>query len=302
MPPADGAGAERHQGDGVDARNDDAFGGAVGVPLQQNQQPAQVSRTCATFAAPDVEIPVAVSDLVASWQRVFAARKDHVDPHDLLQKAAVDLFEALNTNRTVYPNSAAVAQQFTVDALQQMAESGGIEPDDAQHIFANAREGTNPQRANQLPALPWLDMSNWDNEPVPKRQWAIPDRVPLNQAGLHSGEGGTGKSIIELMKDVAHVTGKDWLRSLPVPGPAFYIGAEDDETELHIRLAAIAKHYGVTFEELIRPRRHALCRQCQERQGRTNSSLQANLRSRRRHQAEEHFSRYAFPRLRRQRN
>src|SRR5262249_1687019 len=73
--------------------------------------------------------------------------------------------------------------------------------------------------------LAWLDMSRWDTDPVPERQWAIKDRVPLNQAGLFSGEGGTGKSIIELMKNVAHVSGKDWLGSLPEIGPAFYVGA-----------------------------------------------------------------------------
>jgi RecA-family ATPase len=99
--------------------------------------------------------------------------------------------------------------------------------------------------------LQWINMSNWDREPMPERQWAIHDRVPLNQAGLFSGEGGAGKSIIELTKDVAHVMGKDWLGSMPEQGPAFYIGAEDDETEIHIRLANIAKHYGVTFEQLI---------------------------------------------------
>ena len=107
--------------------------------------------------------------------------------------------------------------------------------------------------------IAWLDMSNWDNEPVPERKWAIRDRVPLNQAGLFSGEGGTGKSIIELMKNVAHVAGKDWLGSLPEPGPAFYLGAEDDKDEMHIRLAAIAKHYGVTFKELIDGGLHVLC-------------------------------------------
>jgi RecA-family ATPase len=74
--------------------------------------------------------------------------------------------------------------------------------------------------------------------------------VPLKQAGLFSGEGGTGKSIIEMMKDVAHVAGKDWLGSMPEPGAAFYLGAEDDEPEMHIRFAAIAKHYSVTFKEL----------------------------------------------------
>ena len=99
--------------------------------------------------------------------------------------------------------------------------------------------------------LKWIDMSNWDNEPIPQRQWAILNRVPLNQAGLFSGEGGTGKSIIELMKNVAHVTGKEWLGSLPEIGPAFYIGAEDEANEIHIRLAAITKHYGVTFNDLV---------------------------------------------------
>src|SRR5262245_53547630 len=69
--------------------------------------------------------------------------------------------------------------------------------------------------------LQWLDMSNWDTQPLPRRKWAILDRVPLRQAGLFSGEGGTGKSIIELQKNVAHVTGKDWLGSMPEQGPAF---------------------------------------------------------------------------------
>jgi RecA-family ATPase len=113
--------------------------------------------------------------------------------------------------------------------------------------------------AQEPPPLPFIDMSNWDNEPVPQRKWVIPNRVPLNQAGLFSGEGGTGKSIIELMKDVAHVAGRDWLGSLPELGPAFYLGAEDDIDELHIRLATIAKHYQVTFKQLIAGGLHVLC-------------------------------------------
>jgi RecA-family ATPase len=116
-------------------------------------------------------------------------------------------------------------------------------------------EHFNPKPLNG--GLPWLDMSRWDDEPVPERKWAIKDRVPANQAGLFSGEGGTGKSIIEMMKNVAHVTGKDWLGSLPEPGPAFYLGAEDDKDEIHIRLAAIASHYQVSFKDL--KDLHVLC-------------------------------------------
>ena len=122
--------------------------------------------------------------------------------------------------------------------------------------FAIRQDGT--WRAHVI-TLPWIDMSSWDHEPIPEREWAIPDRVPLKQAGLFSGEGGTGKSIIELTKDVAHVAGKDWFGSTPEPGPAIYLGAEDDEKELHIRLADIAKHYGVTFEELVTGGLHVLC-------------------------------------------
>ncbi len=104
---------------------------------------------------------------------------------------------------------------------------------------------------NKRPPLQWVNMSNWDHEPVPERKWAIRNRVPANQAGLFSGEGGTGKSIIELMKNVAHVAAKDWLGSMPEPGPAIYIGAEDSADEVQIRLAGIAHHYGVTFQDLV---------------------------------------------------
>src|SRR5262249_8188367 len=37
------------------------------------------------------------------------------------------------------------------------------------------------------------------------------------------------------------------------------IGAEDDMDELHIRLANIAHHYGVTFEELVTGGLHVIC-------------------------------------------
>jgi RecA-family ATPase len=128
--------------------------------------------------------------------------------------------------------------------------------------FGDAADAAAPGKANGVDAakLPsWIDLAKWDDEPVPQRKWAIRDRVPLNQVGLFSGEGGTGKSIVELTKNVAHVLGKDWLGSLPEPGPAFYLGAEDDVDELHIRLASIADHYRTTFKELTDGGLHVMC-------------------------------------------
>ena len=99
--------------------------------------------------------------------------------------------------------------------------------------------------------FPWIDMSKWDSEPTPKREWTVQDRIPARQVTLLSGEGAVGKSIVELMLSVAHCLGKDWLGTMPTPGGGFYIGAEDDEKELHIRLSPILAHYGAKYSDLI---------------------------------------------------
>jgi RecA-family ATPase len=140
--------------------------------------------------------------------------------------------------------------RFTPEKIMSDADDSGFPGDRRPRPQLRAVEQAAPKTEVPAPSLKWLDMSAWDDQPIPEREWAIRDRVPLRQAGIFSGEGGTGKSIIEIMKNVAHVAAKDWLGSMPEQGPAFYIGAEDDEKEIHIRLAAIAKHYEVTFKDL----------------------------------------------------
>src|SRR5262249_28201873 len=150
--------------------------------------------------------------------------------------------------------------ETTRDDLAAMCFDAPLWTPETATPVADAKTTAEPA-TDATPPLPWRrpDQSHADSEPIPEREWAILNRVPLRQAGLFSGEGGTGKSIIEITKNIAHVTGKDWLGSMPERGPAIYLGAEDDEKELHIRLAAIAKHYGVTFEELIAGGLHVLC-------------------------------------------
>jgi RecA-family ATPase len=100
------------------------------------------------------------------------------------------------------------------------------------------------------PPLPFIDISNWDNELPPPRQWAVLDRFPLRQTSLFSGEGSAGKSALQLHLSVAHVLGRDWLGTMPELGPAIYADAEDDRDEIHRRLVAILDHYRATFEDV----------------------------------------------------
>jgi RecA-family ATPase len=123
----------------------------------------------------------------------------------------------------------------------------------------NGQTGSDGKPESGETELPFVDMTEWDREEVPMRQWSVLDRLPLRQPALFSGEGATGKTILELQLCAAHVLGRDWLGSLPERGPAIYLGCEDDTDELHRRLADIAKHYGVTFADLIEGGLHLIC-------------------------------------------
>jgi len=81
-----------------------------------------------------IEISAAVAESIASWRRIFAGRNG-ADARDLLRKAAADLWETLEINRTVHPEGHTVARQEVVDALQGMAEFGGIGSDDARRFL-----------------------------------------------------------------------------------------------------------------------------------------------------------------------
>jgi RecA-family ATPase len=110
----------------------------------------------------------------------------------------------------------------------------------------------------ELPPLPFINMANWDNEPVPEQEWAVPDQIPLGQTTPFTGEGGYGKSTVQLHLCAAHALGLGWLNTLPEPGPSIFFEAEDGEKTIHRRLAAIGAHYGVTFEDMIRGGLHVV--------------------------------------------
>jgi RecA-family ATPase len=106
--------------------------------------------------------------------------------------------------------------------------------------------------------LPFIDMTRWDDEEPPPREWAVLDRIPLLQTTLFSGEGGAGKSDIELHQCIAHVLGRDWLQTLPELGPAIFVECEDDERELRRRAACVLRHYQATFAEVVKSGLHMI--------------------------------------------
>jgi hypothetical protein len=125
-----------------------------------------------------------------------------------------------------------------IDAARRFSDSA--EPYEPPH-GKNGGGATGQEEKPALPPLPLVDMSKWDYEPVPRREWAVSDRIPLRQTTLHSGQGAVGKSLIELHRSVAHVLGRDWLGTMPEKGPAVFIEAEDGDQEIHIRLDPILK-------------------------------------------------------------
>jgi RecA-family ATPase len=99
-------------------------------------------------------------------------------------------------------------------------------------------------------AFTFINILRWHGiEPKP-RSFTVPERIPNANVTLLTGEGGIGKTLLMQQLSVATVLGRDWVGSLPAPGPVIFITAEDDEDELHFRYHKIAKHYGVEFDKL----------------------------------------------------
>lgn len=115
---------------------------------------------------------------------------------------------------------------------------------------ADTNAATAATSENADPPLPFINVVAWHEQPVPEREWAVRDRIPLRNVTLLSGEGAVGKSILALHLSIAHVLGRDWLGTLPEPGPAIVMACEDDDKELHRRCYRIITHFGATFSDL----------------------------------------------------
>lgn len=87
---------------------------------------------------------------------------------------------------------------------------------------------------------------------VPPREWLVPDWVPMKNVTLFMGDGGTGKSLLALQLAASVATEANWIGRGVRPGRVILLSAEDDEDELHRRLADILRSIGKTFGDLSR--------------------------------------------------
>jgi RecA-family ATPase len=103
---------------------------------------------------------------------------------------------------------------------------------------------------DELPPLPFANLAAWNEKPVPERQWVVRDRIPAATVTLLSGDGGIGKTILALQLAVGVALDRDWIGAMPQTGAVIGIFCEDDEAELHRRLAPIVSHHGASFADL----------------------------------------------------
>ena len=99
-------------------------------------------------------------------------------------------------------------------------------------------------------ALEAVDPADWAGLPKPERKWIIENWIPLLKVTLLYGDGGTGKTLLALMLTVAVALGLRFL-GLPVrQGRVYALLGENDETDTHISLVDVCRHYGVGLSDL----------------------------------------------------
>ncbi|WP_233902104.1 AAA family ATPase [Paracoccus denitrificans] len=89
-----------------------------------------------------------------------------------------------------------------------------------------------------------------DGKEVPARNWLVPRLIPSGTVTLLTGDGGTGKSLLALQLATACALGKPWLGKTVAGGRALFVSAEDDEDELHRRLADVLNAEEASFADL----------------------------------------------------
>jgi RecA-family ATPase len=109
------------------------------------------------------------------------------------------------------------------------------------------------EREAELSALPVKLASTWQGVEVKPQRWLVKHRVPMRKVTLLNGDGAAGKTTIMLQLCASTDVDTEWLGAMiEEPGPG-----EEEEDEIHRRMAREVEHRGLEFSAL--RRFHYLC-------------------------------------------
>jgi hypothetical protein len=237
-----------------------------------------IAKNGADFESVHNEIPEAIARDLASWRRTIENARDE-NARDLLWRAAVDLFRASTINKSVHPETVAVVNQEIADSLNYMADVGGVDPDDAQFIFSQAKEEqhsnsdkhtnghsiideppppNSPEEYGNAPQPPLiglaiipLSIGEWTKRDLPEPdrimgEWfTTTSRIALNAAT------GLGKTNFTLAL-AAHISaGRDFLHwRAPRPARVLFVDGEMSRRLLKRRAQDLCRRCGFEPEGL----------------------------------------------------
>jgi RecA-family ATPase len=109
--------------------------------------------------------------------------------------------------------------------------------------------GDSPPKPHPDSPLQTHCAADLEGKPLPIREWLVDGVIPHKNVSLLSGDGGIGKSVL-ILNMFAHIAARqDWLGFKTMQGPVLYLGAEDDQDEIHRRLASTKEEMGVPWGE-----------------------------------------------------
>jgi RecA-family ATPase len=145
----------------------------------------------------------------------------------------------------------AAAPEYVVDAKTAELPDDDPPPNEPAHTHTLGTDAPRQASGGAEQPLVYVDISKWINAQVPKRRWAVLNRIPANNVTVLSGTGGIGKTIAAMLLAVAIVLARDWFRTMPEPGPVMFLSGEEPAEEMHRRFADIVEHLGASYQDLI---------------------------------------------------
>jgi RecA-family ATPase len=151
---------------------------------------------------------------------------------------------ALSPGKLLDKETAGSGEDYAGRTISKALAQAKRDPRPEDFFEVVATESVGDRRSKFFPA------SDLAGRPVPSREWLVVDLVPQSTVTLFGGDGGTGKSLLALQLATAVAATTDWIAKPVAAGRSIFISAEDDEAELHRRLADILRATGRAFEDV----------------------------------------------------